>query len=384
MYNQNMKNNHMKKAVCTMIPTIKEYKEGLTKKRNELQRLFHGANVAPFLSMEDPYHYRCKVIASFAKEKGKIIAGIYQENTHKVIAEKDTYMQDKQANAILKTIVQYANAYKIEPYNEDTGYGLLRHVLIRVGKYSDEILVCFILANSTFPSRKNFAQSIMQQHPNIKTITYSINAKQTSIVLGNNDKTIIGPGFIYDYLGDLKFRISSRSFYQVNPKQTERLYKVALEKADIKSSDKVLDTYCGIGTITLFASKLAKHVIGVESNPAAIGDAMFNQKINQITNVEFIKKDATVFMNQMAMKKELFDVLIMDPPRRGSTKSFIQAVGKLQPKKVLYISCNPTTLKQDLKEFIKVGYEYTEVIPVDMFPFTDHVECVVLMSRVEK
>ncbi|MDO5085529.1 MAG: 23S rRNA (uracil(1939)-C(5))-methyltransferase RlmD, partial [Erysipelotrichaceae bacterium] len=225
---------------------------------------------------------------------------------------------------------------------------------------------------------------IMQQHPNIKTITYSINAKQTSIVLGNNDKTIIGPGFIYDYLGDLKFRISSRSFYQVNPKQTERLYKVALEKADIKSSDKVLDTYCGIGTITLFASKLAKHVIGVESNPAAIGDAMFNQKINQITNVEFIKKDATVFMNQMAMKKELFDVLIMDPPRRGSTKSFIQAVGKLQPKKVLYISCNPNTLKQDLKEFKKVGYEYIEVIPVDMFPFTDHVECIVLLTKIEK
>ena len=290
-------------------------------------------------------------------------------------------IEDKKADSIIGTIRSLLPSFKIRTYNEDTGYGLLRHVMVRRGASSGQIMVVLVTAYPEFPSRRNFTRVLLEKHPEITTIIQNINDKDTSMVLGDRDKILYGPGYIEDKLMGYTFRISPQSFYQVNSRQTEVLYKKAIAAADLTGKETVVDAYCGIGTIGMAASKHAKKVIGVELNPDAVRDAEENAIRNRIKNIQFFCADAGDYLNQMAEKGQKVDVVFMDPPRSGSTEVFIDAVAGIAPKRVVYISCNPETQARDFAYFRQKGYIAKEAWPVDMFGFTDHCETVCLLSK---
>lgn len=338
--------------------------------------------VRPIIGMEEPYHYRNKVHAVFGLDrKNNPISGIYKEGTHRILPVDSCLIEDQKADEIIVTIRSMLRSFKIRVFDEDTGYGLLRHVLIRRGFTTGEILVVLVTASPVFPSKNNFVKALREKHPEITTIVQNINGRSTSMVLGDKEHVLYGKGYIEDFLCGLRFRISSRSFYQINSAQTEKLYAKAMELAELTGNETVLDAYCGIGTIGLIASKHAGKVIGVELNQDAVRDAVQNAKKNGITNAQFFCNDAGRFMSHMAARGESADVVFMDPPRSGSTEEFIDAVALMQPKRVVYISCGPDTLARDLKIFAKHGYRAKEAWPVDLFGWTGHVETVVLMSK---
>lgn len=362
------------------------YNEQLKKKKKEVAKLLKPyCEVKGILGMDNPYEYRNKVHAVFARLKnGKIISGTYEANSHRVVAVESCMIENQKADAIIASIRELAKSFKIKIYDEDTGYGLLRHVLVRVGHHSGQIMVVLVLSNPVMPGKNNFVKALLKMHPEITTIVLNVNDKKTSMILGDKEKPIYGKGYIEDTLCGLTFRISPKSFYQINTEQTEVLYKKAIKLADLKGKERVLDAYCGIGTIGMAASKHAKEVIGVELNPDAVKDARANAKINGVKNIQFYQNDAGKFMVQMAAQegKGAIDVVFMDPPRAGSDEAFMSSVVKLAPKKVVYVSCNPETLARDLAYFKKNGYEAKEAWAVDMFPFTGHVECVILLQKV--
>ena len=332
--------------------------------------------------MEEPYHYRNKVHAVFGLDrKNNPISGIYKEGTHRILPVDSCLIEDQKADEIIVTIRSMLRSFKIRVFDEDTGYGLLRHVLIRRGFTTGEILVVLVTASPVFPSKNNFVKALREKHPEITTIVQNINGRNTSMVLGDKEHVLYGKGYIEDELCGLRFRISSRSFYQINSVQTEKLYGKAMELAELTGKETVLDAYCGIGTIGLIASKHAGKVIGVELNQDAVRDAVQNAKKNGITNAQFFCNDAGRFMSHMAARGESADVVFMDPPRSGSTEEFIDSVALMQPKRVVYISCGPDTLARDLRMFAKHGYKAKEAWPVDLFGWTEHVETVCLLSR---
>ena len=338
--------------------------------------------VRPIIGMEEPYHYRNKVHAVFGLDrKNNPISGIYKEGTHRILPVDSCLIEDQKADEIIVTIRSMLRSFKIRVFDEDTGYGLLRHVLIRRGFTTGEILVVLVTASPVFPSKNNFVKALREKHPEITTIVQNINGRSTSMVLGDKEHVLYGKGYIEDVLCGLRFRISSRSFYQINSVQTEKLYGKAMELAGLTGKETVLDAYCGIGTIGLIASKHAGKVIGVELNQDAVRDAVQNAKKNGITNAQFFCNDAGRFMSHMAARGESADVVFMDPPRSGSTEEFIDSVALMQPKRVVYISCGPDTLARDLKVFAKHGYRAKEAWPVDLFGWTGHVETVCLLSR---
>ena len=284
---------------------------------------------------------------------------------------------------MIQTIRKLAKSFKIKIFNEDSGYGLLRHVLIRTGRKTGEMLVVLVVASPVFPSKNNFVKALRKEHPEITSIVLNINDKKTSMILGERNIVLYGKGYIQDELCGYTFRISPHSFYQVNPVQTERLYKKAIRLADLKRKEKVLDAYCGIGTIGMIASKQVKEVIGVELNRDAVRDAIGNAKGNGVKNIRIKQADDGEIKVAMAKQSEKIDVVFMDPPRAGSDEAFLQSVIKLAPKKVVYISCNPETLARDLGYLTKKKYKVTKICPVDMFPFTDHCEVITCLQRVE-
>ncbi len=349
---------------------------------NKFKEIRGKYTIHPIIGMDDFDHYRCKNQAVYGVNKnGSIISGFYEEDTHHIVNYEDCMIQDLTANKIMKTIKKLMLKYNVVPYNEDSEEGLLRHVFIRVGKHSKQVLVALVTAGEMFPGRKDFTRDLLREHPEITTIIQSINSYDTNMVLGDKERVLYGDGYITDTLCGLTFQISATSFYQVNPIQTEHLYSKAIEYAHISKDDVVLDAYSGIGTIGLIAAKHCKEVISVEVNTAAFKDAIKNSKINKIKNVDFYNNDATEFMMDLAEENVHIDVLIMDPPRSGSTEEFLYAVSKLQPKTVVYVSCNVDTQVRDIKNLVKAGYFISEVQPVDMFPSTKHVESVVLLSR---
>lgn len=340
--------------------------------------------VRSIIGMEEPYHYRNKVHAVFGLDrKNNPISGIYKEGTHRILPVDSCLIEDQKADEIIVTIRSMLRSFKIRVFDEDTGYGLLRHVLIRRGFTTGEILVVLVTASPVFPSKNNFVKALREKHPEITTIVQNINGRSTSMVLGDKEHVLYGKGYIEDVLCGLRFRISSRSFYQINSAQTEKLYAKAIELAELTGNETVLDAYCGIGTIGLIASKHAGKVIGVELNQDAVRDAVQNAKKNGITNAQFFCNDAGRFMSHMAARGESADVVFMDPPRSGSTEEFIDAVALMQPKRVVYISCGPDTLARDLRMFAKHGYKAKEAWPVDLFGWTEHVETVVLLSQLK-
>jgi 23S rRNA (uracil1939-C5)-methyltransferase len=290
-------------------------------------------------------------------------------------------IEDQKADAIIVSIRGLLKSFKIKTYDEDTGYGLLRHVLVRKGFTSGEIMVVLVVSSIIFPSKNNFVKALRQLHPEITTIVVNVNDKQTSMILGEKEQVIFGKGFIEDSLCGKVFRISPKSFYQVNSVQTEILYKKAIELAGLTGNETVIDAYCGIGTIGLIASDHVKKVIGVELNKDAVRDAITNAKRNQVSNIEFYNNDAGEFMSGMAIQKETVDVVFLDPPRAGSSEQFLDSLVMLKPKKVVYISCNPVTLERDLEYLKKKGYQAKVAIPVDMFPWTSHVETIIMMTK---
>ena len=335
------------------------------------------------VSMSNPYHYRNKVSAVFGFENKKIIAGTYQKNSHRVVDTKNCLIEDEKASSIIQTIKKMCVSFKIKAYDEDSGFGFLRHVLIRVGKKSGQIMVVLVTSNVIFPNKNAFIKVLRGEHPEITTIVQNINNKNTSMVLGDREIVMYGKGYIIDELCGLNFKISPKSFYQVNREQTEKLYSQAIEYADLKDDEVLLDAYSGIGTIGLIASKSVKEVISVELNKDAHRDAITNAKINDIKNVKFYNADATAFINDLAAAKEKIDVVILDPPRTGSTEEFIAAVGRLKPRKVVYISCNPETLARDLESFKKQRYRFEKGKLFDCFCHTGHVEGVALLSKLD-
>ena len=359
------------------------YKKQLAKKENLVKNLLSKyCKVKPITGMDNPYHYRNKVHAVFGRQKnGTIVSGVYKEGTHIIVPIDECQIEDAKADEIIRNIRGLLKSFKIKTYDEDTGYGLLRHVLVRRGFTTGEIMVVLVLASPILPSKNNFVKAILKLNPEISTIVLNINDKKTSMVLGDSERVLYGKGYIYDYLCGKKFKISSKSFYQVNPVTTEFLYNKAIELAQLNKDECVIDAYCGIGTIGIIASDHAKKVIGVESNKDAVRDAITNAKLNKVKNIQFYNQDAGIFMKQLAVQKESIDVVLMDPPRAGSDKNFLDAVITLMPKKVVYISCNPETLARDLEYLTKNGYKAKEAWPYDMFPFTGHVETCVLLTK---
>lgn len=359
------------------------YEKQLQDKQKAVRQLMQPfCKTAGITGMKDPYHYRNKVHAVFARKKdGTIISGVYEEGTHRVVPVETCQIEDEKADAIINDIRGLLKSFKIKIYNEDTGYGLLRHVLIRRGFSTGEIMVVLVLGSPVMPSKNNFVKALRKLHPEITTVVLNVNDKRTSMVLGDRETTIYGKGYIEDVLCGLKFRISSKSFYQINPVQTEKLYGKAMELAGLSGTERVIDAYCGIGTIGMVAAKSAKEVIGVELNPDAVRDAVKNAKHNQMKNIRFYQEDAGRFMEKMAALGEKADVVFMDPPRSGSTEQFMKSVVTLAPKKIVYISCDPQTQARDLKYLTRYGYKAMGAYPYDMFPFTKHAENIVLLTK---
>ena len=359
------------------------YKEQLAVKQKKMNKLLKKfANVKPIIGMENPFYYRNKVHAVFDRDrKGNIICGTYEAKTHKVVPVEECLIEDKISQEIIRTIRDMLKSFKIKTYDEDTGYGLLRHVLVRRGFSTGEIMVVLVAASPIFPSKNNFVKALRKKYPQITTVLLNVNDKKNSMVLGERDIVLYGKGFIRDNLCGCSFRISPQSFYQVNPVQTEILYKTAIEYAGLGRKETVIDAYCGIGTIGLVAAGKAKNVIGVELNPDAVHDAKINARENKITNTRFYQGDAGEFMEKMAEEGERADVVFMDPPRTGSDKKFMSSVIKLAPSRIVYISCGPESLARDLEYFTEHGYTVRKIQPVDMFSFTDHCENVVLLRR---
>lgn len=350
----------------------KRVKEALTRIANVKQE------VLPCIGMDDPYNYRNKIQVPFNKDKrGVVKFGFYKENSHIIMPIKKCAIEDRRAAPILWDIKLLLEEMNIPVYNEDSGKGILRYVLIRTSYHYKELMVVLITTQMNFPGQRNFVNELVVRHPEITTIVENVNSRHTNVVLGNQEKVLFGPGHIKDDILGLTFEISASSFFQVNPIQVEKLYSAALNLIDFSKKEVVLDAYAGVGTIGLIAARNAKKVISVEINKSAHRNAIENAKRNNVENIEFYCADASEFINKFNGN---IDILIMDPPRSGSDERFLSTVINKRIKKIVYVSCDPETLARDIK-YLSSFYEVNYVQPVDMFPMTAHVETIVGLYR---
>ncbi|MBR6761972.1 MAG: 23S rRNA (uracil(1939)-C(5))-methyltransferase RlmD [Oscillospiraceae bacterium] len=359
------------------------YPEQLIWKQNRVRRyLSEFGECASIIGMENPYYYRNKVQHGFyTNPSRRIISGIFQSGSGRIVPCESCLLEDQQAGRMMTTIKELMQTFRIFPYNPKTGNGLLRHVMIRKGYHSGEYLVCLVTSKSMLPSKRNFVAALRKAHPCITTIVQNVCTNPMPLTMGEQENVLYGKGYIEDMLCGKRFRISAGSFYQVNPVQTEILYSTAMRFAALTAEDRVLDCYCGTGTIGIIASSQCKEVFGVECNPSAVADAEKNAQANSCKNVRFFQEDSGRFMEQMAQAGETADVVFTDPPRTGSDKRFLESLAKLAPKRIVYISCGIETLARDLRILVQRGYQISAIQPVDMFPHTKHVETVILLSR---
>ena len=361
-----------------------EFKEN--KVRNNLKRIggFTDIPMEPIAGMKEPYHYRNKAQFPIGRDKdGKLTAGFYAARTHSLIPVDECYLGAKINEPILGKILQIMEQEHIEPYDEKTHTGLVRHILIRFGFTTKEIMVCFILNGKKLPKQEKFIAALTEI-PGMTSISVNRNEKDTNVIMGEKTITIWGSDYITDYIGDIKYQISPQSFYQVNPAQTKVLYEKALEYAGLTSTETVWDLYCGIGTISLFLAQKAKKVFGVEIVPQAIADAKKNAALNDITNVDFfVGKAEEVYPSYVSEHKEeaKAEVIVVDPPRKGCEESLLSTIVSMAPERIVYVSCDSATLARDLKYLCGHGYELKRVQAVDQFCQTGHVETVVLLSH---
>ena len=346
--------------------------------KEAMKRIAHvDVKVNDCLGAKNPYNYRNKIQMPFAKDrKGNIVYGFYKENSHEIIPTKQCMIEDERAASILWDIKELLKEYRIPIYNEDSGNGILRYVLIRTSYHYKEVMVVLVTSMMNFPGQRNFVNALLAKHPEITTLVENVNPRHTNVILGNKEKVLYGPGFIKDNILDLTFEISASSFFQINPEQVEVLYKTALDLIDINKSQVVLDAYSGVGTIGLIASKNAKKVISVEIVKDAHKNAIENAKRNNVKNIEFYCNDAGEFIKSYNGD---IDIVIMDPPRKGSDERFLSTLIDRKIKNIIYISCNPETLARDIL-YLSSLYNVNYVQPVDMFPMTSHVETIVDMS----
>ena len=339
--------------------------------------------VNPCIGMDEPYFYRNKIQMPIGKDKkGQIISGFFKSGTHDIVPVGTCYIEDRRSEGILQSIKGLMKSMRIDPYDEDKRTGIVRHILIRTSFYRKEVMVVLVTSVDSFPGRGNLIKALVKSNPEITTIVQNINSRQTNVILGEKERILYGPGFIRDSLCGIEFKISAKSFYQTNPLMTEKLYEYAIKAGKIDGNCIVFDAYSGIGTIGLIASKKAREVLSVELVKEAVSDGRRNAERNGITNFRMFCDDASTFMMNMASEGRKVDVLFMDPPRKGSDERFLEAVLKLRPSRVVYVSCDPSTLARDIK-ILAPSYRIESVQPFDMFPHTAHVETVCLMSRVE-
>ena len=362
----------------------KAYGEQLEIKQTRFRKLMEPyCRPEPIIGMERPEHYRCKVHAVFGEDrKHNIISGIYEEKSHRIVPVDSCLIENEKADEIIVAIRGLLKSFKIRPYNEDTGYGLFRHVLIRTGAATGQIMVVLVLTSPVMPSKNNFVKALLKLYPEITTIVINVNDRDTSMVLGEREQVIYGKGYIEDKLCGKTFRISPKSFYQVNPGQAEKLYGKALEYAGLTGKEVVVDAYCGTGTIGIAAAERAGKVIGVELNADAVRDARNNARGNRVKNIEFYQGDAGRLLAEMAEQGEKVDLVMMDPPRSGSSREFLDAVAGIKADRIVYVSCNPDTLVRDLKYLKGKGYSVKRCVAVDMFPFTEETEACTLLQYV--
>ena len=365
------------------------YEKQLEKKRQLVKQCVGDVRVLAPIGMTKPEHYRNKVHAAFGRDrKGNVICGVYESGTHRIVPVEGCMIEDERADAIIATIRGLLKSFRIKTYDEDSGYGLLRHVMVRTAHATGEILVVLVLSSPILPAKNNFVKALRAAHPEITSIVLNVNDRHTSMVRGERNILLYGKGYIEDELCGNRYRISPNSFYQVNAVQTRVLYEKAMEYAQLTGKETVIDAYCGIGTIGMTAAAHAKQVIGVELNPSAVRDAIGNARRNDCKNITFYNEDAGEYMRRLAAapagERAKVDVVFMDLSRSGSSEAFWEAVTLLAPKRVVYISCDPHTLGRDLDYMRKHGYRPIECQPVDMFPYTDDIENVVLLERTGK
>ncbi len=351
----------------------------------EEQFLSRFCTVSPILPSPEILGYRCKIQAVCGSDNGKLVTGIYRKGSHKLIPVRSCPLEDERAAPILSTIRTLSARYHIQPYDEDRGTGHLRHVLIRASSYYDEVLVVLVASSFDLPSASDLAAALHQKHPEVKSVSIIVNTDKTSMVIPENarEKVIYGKGYIMDRLLSLDFRISATSFYQVNPRQAANLYTIAMNMASIVPSDTIIDAYCGTGTIALIAAaEGARRVIGVEANPKAVSDARENASLNGIDNAEFVVSDAAKWMKEKAKEGMKASIVFLDPPRSGATEEFLAALGRMEPERIVYVSCNPETLGRDLRYIYHfLPYRATGIQPVDLFPGSSHIETAVLLEH---
>ena len=363
-----------------------KYEETLKMKQNAVQSLVNKTlknklQVQETIGMDNPYHYRNKAQYPVGVDKnGEPVIGVFANRTHEVIPIEKCLIQNPKSEEITKFILNFIKKEHISVYNEETRKGLFRHIVIKVGIKTGEIMCILVINGKTIPKEEILIKNLVENFPQIKTIVKNINTKNTNVILGQDNINVYGDGHIEDILGEYKFKISPLSFYQVNPIQAEKLYELGVKMAEISKEDTVFDLYCGIGTISIFMAKYAKKVYGVEIVEDAIKDAKENAKLNNATNTEFFAGDTEIVLDELINQKKVIpDIVMFDPPRKGLAKNSINNILNIKPKKIVYISCNPATLVRDLAEFESL-YEVKSIVPVDMFPFTSHVECVAVLS----
>ena len=366
-----------------------KYEKTLEMKQNAVQSLVNKflknkIEVQKTLGMENPYYYRNKAQYPVGKNsEGKAQIGVFANRTHEIIPIQECYIQNKKSQEVAKFVIEFINSNNISVYNEKTRKGLVRHIVTKVGVKTNEIMCVLVINGKEIPKEKELVTEVTKKFPEVKTIVKNINTQNTNVVMGKENIVIYGSGYIKDQLGKYIFKISPHSFYQVNPIQAENLYNIGVQAANISKNDIVFDLYCGIGTISLFMAQYAKKVYGIEIVEQAIQDAKENAKINNIENAEFIAGDVeNVLDDLIKIKKVIPDVIMIDPPRKGMDNKSVENILNIKPKKLVYISCNPATLVRDLAKF-EEEYEVKTIKPVDMFPFTSHVECVSVLELKE-
>ncbi|MCH5170483.1 MAG: 23S rRNA (uracil(1939)-C(5))-methyltransferase RlmD [Oscillospiraceae bacterium] len=371
---------YAKKCGACQLANMPYEKQLSFKMAKEIKLLGRFGKVQEIIGMDEPYFYRNKSQYAFGVYRGKTVAGVYQSSTHNIVDIDSCLLTDKRADEIFTVVKKLLISFKLKPYDEKTGTGFLRHLLVKTAFQSGETMVVLVTATREFPKKRSFINALVKNCPYITTVVQNVNSKFTAMVLGDKSEVLYGDGKITELLCGMNFRISPKAFYQINPVQTEILYGKALEFADFNGTEEIIDAYCGTGTIGLIASGKVKSVIGVEINKDAVKDAKENAALNNVKNISFFAADAGKFMTELAENGKKIDAVIMDPARAGADMTFLSSLVKLSPQKIIYVSCNPETLARDLLYLTKNGYKVRKIQPVDMFPHTEHIETVVLLS----
>ncbi|WP_075983380.1 23S rRNA (uracil(1939)-C(5))-methyltransferase RlmD [Bacillus massilinigeriensis] len=362
------------------------YEGQLAYKQNQVEQVLKrigklgDVKVHPIIGMENPWHYRNKAQVPVGERDGKLISGFFKPRSHEIVDTDESLIHLPEINEAIQAVKEICDDLGVPAYNEESHTGVLRHIMARYGNNTGELMVVIITRTTDLPHKNQIIEKITARLPHIKSIIHNINSKRTNVILGDKTKVLWGNEVIYDFIGDVRFAISALSFYQVNPVQTKVLYDKALEYAKLSGEESVIDAYCGIGTISLFLAQKAKKVFGVEVVPEAIEDAKRNAELNGITNADFAVGEAEVVIPKWYEEGNQAEVLVVDPPRKGCDEALLNTIIEMKPKKVVYVSCNPATLARDLRILEDGGYKTVEVQPVDMFPCTTHVECVVLIE----